>query len=244
MPARMNLGLRNWLAERCLEEISGRAPEGEIAALARFAERADRSGVASALAAADVDTLGRSTKIFERAGDEVRLLPNLLADLPELRWRTARFVVATTACRACCGPPPPGAGHRQKQPAGGMPPSADELAWTLCAAAELFNAGLFFEVHELLEPCWIRAEGPLRLFLQGLIQIAAGLHHEQNGNRRGAIALLGEGAGKLRPFAPHAHGIDLGSFLKDIGELARSLAAASAPVELRVPPLVVRTEDD
>ena len=65
-----------------------------------------------------------------------------------------------------------------------MPPSLEELAWTVCAASALFNTGLFFEVHELLEPCWMRAEPPVKAFLQGLIQIAAGLHHEQNGNPR------------------------------------------------------------
>ena len=41
-------------------------------------------------------------------------------------------------------------------------------------AAALFDAGLYFEVHEVLEPHWMAADGPEREALQGLIQIAVG----------------------------------------------------------------------
>ena len=40
--ARVNVGLRNWLAERCLEAIATEKPDGSLAALAAFVERADR----------------------------------------------------------------------------------------------------------------------------------------------------------------------------------------------------------
>jgi Domain of unknown function (DUF309) len=70
-------------------------------------------------------------------------------------------------------------------------------AETLEAAAALFDAGLFFEVHELLEPHWFRATGRDREALQGLIQVAVGFQHLVNGNRRGALALLHDGAAKL-----------------------------------------------
>jgi uncharacterized protein len=70
------------------------------------------------------------------------------------------------------------------------------LAETLDAAAALFDVGLFFEVHELLEPCWFRAVGREREALQGLIQVAVGFQHLVNGNRRGALALLHDGAAK------------------------------------------------
>src|SRR5262249_56095189 len=44
------------------------------------------------------------------------------------------------------------------------------LAEALARAAILFDAGLAFEVHELLEPYWVRAHGDDREALQGLIQ--------------------------------------------------------------------------
>jgi len=67
----------------------------------------------------------------------------------------------------------------------------------LAGAATLFDAGLYFETHEALEPFWMRAEGAEREALQGLIQVAVGFQHLANGNLDGARALLRDGATKL-----------------------------------------------
>lgn len=67
----------------------------------------------------------------------------------------------------------------------------------LDAAAALFDAHLYFEVHELLEPAWRAAEGDEREALQGLIQVAVGYQHLANGNFAGARALLEEGRRRL-----------------------------------------------
>ncbi len=64
-------------------------------------------------------------------------------------------------------------------------------------AAALANHGLFFEVHELLEPVWFRAPEPARTALQGLIQVAVAFHHLENGNREGARSLLILGVAKV-----------------------------------------------
>ncbi len=71
------------------------------------------------------------------------------------------------------------------------------LRVALVSAALLFHAHLYFEVHELLEPYWLRAEGGDREALQGLIQVAVGLQHLANGNVSGARALLHDGCGRL-----------------------------------------------
>jgi predicted metal-dependent hydrolase len=67
----------------------------------------------------------------------------------------------------------------------------------LDAAAALFDAHLYFEVHELLEPAWREAEGPERDALQGLIQVAVGYQHLANRNFAGARALLDEGRQRI-----------------------------------------------
>jgi len=72
------------------------------------------------------------------------------------------------------------------------------LADVLGAAAALFDAHLYFEVHELLEPSWRDAQGDDREALQGLIQVAVGYQHLANGNFAGARALLEEGLRRLR----------------------------------------------
>ena len=92
--------------------------------------------------------------------------------------------------------------------------SRSSIARLLDDAATLFDAGLYFEVHELLEPSWREAEGAAREALQGLIQIAVGYQHLANGNVAGARALLDEGAERLR----HGRlpGLDVGRFASDV----------------------------
>jgi hypothetical protein len=76
-------------------------------------------------------------------------------------------------------------------------PPDPPLATALVAAALLFHAHLYFEVHELLEPYWLRAEGSDREALQGLIQVAVGFAHLANGNVAGARALLHDGCARV-----------------------------------------------
>jgi len=88
------------------------------------------------------------------------------------------------------------------------------LGETLNQAADLFDARLFFEVHELLEPYWMRAEGPTREALQGLIQIAVGFQHLVNGNIEGARMLLEEGSAKAE--GKRLEGRDLARFARAV----------------------------
>ena len=66
-----------------------------------------------------------------------------------------------------------------------LDPAGAPLEMALGQAALLFDGRLYFEVHELLEPYWLRAAGRERETLQGLIQVAVGFHHLSNGNGRG-----------------------------------------------------------
>lgn len=73
---------------------------------------------------------------------------------------------------------------------------------------DLFNAGAFWEAHEAWEAEWLMAEGNRRLFLQGLIQIAAAYHHVQRGTLPGAIRLFALGLEKLETVDPGYLGVD------------------------------------
>jgi uncharacterized protein len=76
---------------------------------------------------------------------------------------------------------------------------------------EEFNHACFFEAHDTLEELWRDTSGPLRLFYQGLIQLAVAFYHLSNGNRRGALNLLGKGLDKLEAYQPAYQNIDVDS---------------------------------
>ena len=109
------------------------------------------------------------------------------------------------------------------------PPEAG-LGATLGAAGRLFDAGLYYEVHEVLEPCWMRAEGGDREALQGLIQIAVGFQHLANGNAAGARGLLADGCAKT--LGRQLHGLDLDPFARAArGCLDQVVARGAAAIQ-------------
>lgn len=66
----------------------------------------------------------------------------------------------------------------------------------------------YYECHEVLEELWL-AEGRER-FYQGLLQVAVGLYHFQNGNVGGAIKMMTAALDKLSDYPdPVWMGIDL-----------------------------------
>ena len=74
---------------------------------------------------------------------------------------------------------------------------------------ELFDAGKVFDAHEVLEDVWRAAPAEEKKFLQGLIQLAVGLHHYSRGNLAGARSLLARGNRNLSAYPEHHRGIDL-----------------------------------
>src|SRR5947209_7807661 len=58
------------------------------------------------------------------------------------------------------------------------------------AACQHFDAGEYFEAHEVWEDLWNEAYGPRHAYLQGLIQTAVALHHAGNENWNGTRKLL------------------------------------------------------
>lgn len=112
-----------------------------------------------------------------------------------------------------------------------LSPTDPPLDITLGQAAALFEAGLYFEVHEMLEPYWMRSDGADRQSLQGLIQAAVGFQHLANGNVEGARALLHEGAVKL--IGQRLDGRDLDAFARALIRCEREIMTLGANAGLR-----------
>jgi len=93
----------------------------------------------------------------------------------------------------------------------------EPLRWGLAQAAACFNAGLFFEAHEILEGYWLGLpRSPLKQFVQGVIQICVGIHHAREGRVIGAVNQLGKGLEKTAGETGTLLGLECPGFLPQI----------------------------
>ncbi|MDI3339633.1 MAG: DUF309 domain-containing protein [Sphaerobacter sp.] len=84
----------------------------------------------------------------------------------------------------------------------------------LLAGIALFNAGEFFECHEVLEALWRAESDPVRALYQGILQIGVAFHHLGRGNWRGATSLLRAGIEKVSRFRPSCMGVDTAALVR------------------------------
>jgi predicted metal-dependent hydrolase len=211
----MRLALRNAVAEAIIAALAARASLDDLRTLI--------AALAPEGAAFDLPRTRRliATGAFQTTSEgRVVLLPELAAAREAARTRATRALALVERYwrdQAPSGRSSPA--HRSERP------RVDEqvlrtvdaaLETALVQAALLFNAGLFFEVHEVLEAVWHRLRGEPRDFVQGLIQIAVALHHFEQGNRAGARTLFAAGRAKLAPHVPSYRGVAVGELLAAI----------------------------
>lgn len=77
-----------------------------------------------------------------------------------------------------------------------------------------FNAGQYYEAHDVLENLWLERRDENHLFFKGLIQVAGAFvhlqkqflhpgHHKHGRRLRPAVRLFHLGVKNLAPYAPH-----------------------------------------
>ena len=96
---------------------------------------------------------------------------------------------------------------------------------------DFFNSGTYFEAHESWEDLWRDTSGKARLFYQGLVQVAVGLHHISGGNARGGRRVLLRGLRNLGMYPDAYAGIDNRRLQRDLEPL---LAKDARPVAVRI----------
>lgn len=103
------------------------------------------------------------------------------------------------------------------------------------AGVELFNAGRFFDCHEVWEEVWKRASGAEKLFYQGMIQIAVAILHAERGNPRGARSTWNKARAKLEPLPGEHMGIALGELRDATAEFIAAMPVGDefAPPKIR-----------
>jgi hypothetical protein len=112
-------------------------------------------------------------------------------------------------------------------------------------AVEHWNATRFFEAHEDWEAVWNDAVDPQRLWLQGLIQLAAAfVHFERGFHASGFVRLVRSGREKIAGYAGDPLGLDVGALRRDLEPWFAHAEAVAGGRGLRegAPPLpVLRT---
>jgi predicted metal-dependent hydrolase len=106
-------------------------------------------------------------------------------------------------------------------------PVKDSANQSLVRGARLFDAGDFFEAHEVWEERWRREPDPTqRICLQGLIQVAAGFHKLLvMGSADAAHRLLTRGLAKLNACPTRVAGAEIALFRAEVDGCARALTA-------------------
>jgi predicted metal-dependent hydrolase len=114
----------------------------------------------------------------------------------------------------------------------------------LARGAALFNQGSYWEAHEAWEELWLELEDEPKLFVQGLIQVAAAYHKATvQMQPRGCVKLLTTALEKLDPAPPDFMGVETREFLpavrRTLSEAQRWLAGETAGLDRSLLPQVV-----
>jgi len=100
-----------------------------------------------------------------------------------------------------------------------VPPNAANPAHVIAEARNLFNEERYWEVHEVLEGLWLKAQGPEKQLLQGLILTAAALVHAQKNELKVVGQMLEDAANRLENQPPIYYGLDIDQFLRLLKKL-------------------------
>jgi predicted metal-dependent hydrolase len=102
------------------------------------------------------------------------------------------------------------------------------------AGVEFFNAGEYFEAHEVWEELWHDCLPEDRRFYQSLIQAAVALYHFDRGNAEGANRLLARGRAKAVNYPDVYRGLAIRPFWDGV---AATIEQSSPPPQIVLHPI-------
>ena len=92
-----------------------------------------------------------------------------------------------------------------------------DVAVAVRRGARLFNRRRYFSAQQVWEDAWREAPAEDRGLLEGLVQLAAGLHlRTRRGAMRGAEHLLAQALVTLEDYRPARHGVDVAAVIVDV----------------------------
>ena len=100
---------------------------------------------------------------------------------------------------------------------------------------DAFNSGHFYDAHEHWEEVWLETPNPDKIFLQGLIQVAAAFHHHSRANNLGCRNLLRAGLLKLDYFPEEHWGLAIEPLRASVRRWLAPLRAGDIPHGMEIP---------
>jgi predicted metal-dependent hydrolase len=111
--------------------------------------------------------------------------------------------------------------------------TAPEVPAAVRKGVRLFNRGRYLDAQEVWEEGWRTAATDDRPFLEGLVQLAGGLHlRTRRGGMRGAEHLLSQALVTLEDYRPAAHGIDVETLVAEFGAYVDWVRSVGRPHRL------------
>ncbi len=98
-----------------------------------------------------------------------------------------------------------------------------------------FNSAHFYDAHEHWEEVWLETPNPEKMFLQGLIQVAAAFHHYSRANFLGTKNLLRAGLLKLDFFPEKHRGLAMEPLRDSVRRWLAALEAGENPEPGKIP---------
>ena len=117
---------------------------------------------------------------------------------------------------------------------------AAELARKMAEGLACFNHREFYEAHEHWEDAWNELDDPARRWVQGLIQIATGLHKLERGRPDVCRTLFVKALTKLEGAPATYEGVDLARAIAGARRILSDIEAGGSPRALLALPAVER----
>ena len=99
----------------------------------------------------------------------------------------------------------------------------------MAAGRDAFNRGDFYEAHELWEEVWNVIDDPERRWVQGLIQVATGLHKLERGRDDVCATLLRKALGKLAGAPALLDGVGVAAAQRGAERVLEGVAGGKPP---------------
>ncbi|NDJ51781.1 MAG: DUF309 domain-containing protein [Chloroflexi bacterium] len=99
-------------------------------------------------------------------------------------------------------------------------------------AIAMFNAGEYYQQHDLFEAQWMEEEGPVRDLYRAILQVGVAYYQIERGNRNGALKMLLRSVQWLNILPDRCQGVNVSRLRADVTRVREALEAFPSTADL------------